>query len=179
MAVFQEPAQGLGHLVAQAQVLLHEIAPQIEIAVGQAHLLGKPFFVELERQRLGAVEDFNAVGDDFHLAGAQMRIFRAGRPRAYAALDAQDEFGTHRFGYGERFFFRGVEHGLHHALAVAQVDENHAAVVAPAVGPAAQGDAFPDEGFVEFAAKMTAHDYLFLVYEKRNALRRPGARADR
>jgi hypothetical protein len=106
---------------------------------------------------------FDAVGNDFHLAGTQMRIFRAGRPRPHTALDAQDEFGAHRFGYGERFFFRGIEHGLHHALAVAQVDENHAAVVAPAVGPAAQGDAFPDEGFVEFAAKMTAHIYLVVM----------------
>jgi hypothetical protein len=41
--------------VAQAQAALHVVAAQVEVAVLEAHLFAD-VFVELERQRLGAVE---------------------------------------------------------------------------------------------------------------------------
>ena len=47
---------------------------------------------------------------------------------------------------------------LRQALAVAQVDEDHAAVVAAAMRPAAQGDDLVDEAGVDLAAVMGTHE---------------------
>src|SRR5690606_29526746 len=46
---------------------------------------------------------------------------------------------------------------LRESLAVAQVDEDHAAVVAGGIDPANQGDGFPDVGGAEFVAVVGAH----------------------
>jgi hypothetical protein len=47
--------------VAQAQVALHRLAPQVEHAVLEAHALGQVFLVQLERQRRGLVEDLDLL----------------------------------------------------------------------------------------------------------------------
>jgi hypothetical protein len=56
----------------------------------------------------------------------------SGRPRD-AARDGDAEFVAQRLGRGEGFARSGSHTTLHEAFAVAQVDEDHAAMVAPAV----------------------------------------------
>ena len=51
----------------------------------------------------------------------------------------------------------GMEHDLHHAVAIAQVDEGDAAVVAAVGHPAAQGHLGPGVGGTEFAAGVGSH----------------------
>jgi hypothetical protein len=55
--------------VAQAQVALHRLAPQVQHTVFQPYRLGKILFVELERRRRGDVEDLDLVRNNFNLAG--------------------------------------------------------------------------------------------------------------
>ena len=51
----------------------------------------------------------------------------------------------------------GIEHDLQQALAVAQVDENHAAMIAAAMHPAGNRDLLTDQLFVDLAAIVRTH----------------------
>ena len=53
----------------------------------------------------------------------------------------------------------GIADDLDQAFAIAQVDEDHAAVVAPAVHPAKQGDRLADIGCVQEAAVLGSHGF--------------------
>ncbi len=55
----------------------------------------------------------------------------------------EDELIAHALGHGEHRGLVGVEDDLQQALAIAQVDENDAAVIAAAVRPAGDGDDLP------------------------------------
>src|SRR6478735_8088926 len=50
----------------------------------------------------------------------------------------------------------GIEHDLHDAFAVAQVDEDHAAVIATPMHPAGDGDRLPEVAFVDATAIVSA-----------------------
>ena len=50
-----------------------------------------------------------------------------------------------------------VENRLREAFAVAQVDENHAAVVAPGIDPSTQGDGLIELGGADQAAVVGTH----------------------
>ncbi len=52
-----------------------------------------------------------------------------------------------------------IEHYLHDAAVVAQVDEDDAAVIASAVNPAGHGDRGTDEALVDLAAIVSAHGH--------------------
>ena len=71
---------------------------------------------------------------------------------AHAARDGDAEFVAQRLGRGEGLGAVGVAHDLHEAFAVAQVDEDHAAMVAPAVDPAHHGDGLVEVAAVDAAA---------------------------
>jgi len=82
----------------------------------------------------------------------QIGVDGAVRPRAHRAFHAQHELGARLVGHRKRQRrVRGRDH-LHHAAAVAQVDENHAAVVAAVQHPAGQRDALADVGAAQLAA---------------------------
>ena len=50
-----------------------------------------------------------------------------------------------------------IEDQLRQSFAIAQIDKYHAAVIPPAVRPAAKSHALADQRFVKFTAIMTAH----------------------
>ena len=73
----EEIADELDHAVAQDQVLLHALAPQIEVAILQAqHLVLAALFADIQRRRLGGVE--HAGGHCAHLdrAGGEIGVDR-------------------------------------------------------------------------------------------------------
>ena len=158
--LLQKGAQGLDRAMAQAQVALHDIAAQIEVAVTQAHRLGQFAVVVLERQRLRPVEDFERAGGHLHLAGRQVRILGAGRTMAHLAGDAQHIFVAHALGERERLALVRIEHRLQQTGTIAQVDENHPAVVTATMGPTAQGHGLADVRFIYFTAIVAAHGKL-------------------
>ena len=78
--IIQIVAHGARNAMPQQQPLAHLFAAQVEIAKAQAHLLAD-VFIELERQRLGAVQRSRAIGT----ATRPARISGAGSPSRAAA----------------------------------------------------------------------------------------------
>ena len=91
------------------------------------------------------------------LAAGDIRIGRACRTVAHPAGEAQHEFVAHRFGDFEHLGTVGIADDLRQPLAVAQVDEDHPAVVAAAMRPAAQADGLIELVGVEQSAIMSSH----------------------
>jgi hypothetical protein len=108
-------------------------------------------------RRGGGVEHLDVVAEDLDLARGQVGVLGAGGTAAHLAAHLQHELVAHRLGDLEHLGAVGVAHHLHQALAVAQVDEDHAAVVAAAVHPAANGDDLVEVGGGDFAAVVSSH----------------------
>ncbi len=115
---------------------------------------------QVEGQRLRSVEDGYAVGGELYLAGGHVLVGVGAGAQGDLAGDAQGVFALGLLGGGEDGAAGGGHH-LRDAVEVAQVDEEHAAVVALAVGPAAQRDGAAGVGGVEFAASMSAEGGSF------------------
>jgi ribosomal protein S18 acetylase RimI-like enzyme len=71
----------------------------------------------------------------------------------------QAELVAHRFGVLEDIGAVRVAHHLDQAFAVAQVDEDHAAVVAATVHPAAQADGLAEQCLGSEAAVLGSHGH--------------------
>ena len=141
-ALVQIPADGLGHLVTQTQIGLHARAPQIQIAPSQAQVLARVATVfNGERRRPGRVQQLPLVGHHFNFAGDHGAVDHAHGPGAHLALDGQHVLGTQdmRVLMSRGRDIRAEDH-LGQTVAVAQVYENQAAVVAPVLHPAHQAD---------------------------------------
>ena len=143
--------------VPQAQVALHRRAPQIEDAVLQTGFFCEVLLVQLKRRRRRGIEDLDLVREHLDFAGGQLGIHRAGGTAPHLAGDPQDVLGAHTLRQLEGFLAVRIAHHLRQSLAVAQVDEDHAAVVAPPVRPAAQRDRAIDQRCAQLTAVMTTH----------------------
>ena len=143
--------------VPQPERLLHRLAAQVEVAILEAHLFGQVLLVDHEGRRGGGIEDLELVGEHLDFPASQGGVHRALGAAADDPRHAQHELVAHAVGRREgRGAIRVADH-LHQALAIAQVDEDHAAVVAPAVRPAEEGDALAQETGVGEAAVFGAH----------------------
>ena len=131
--------------MARADVFVHALAAQVEVAVFHPQILVGKLPVEVEGQHVGLVEHFAFGGDDFDIAGRQLGVFGAGETRGDFAGDLQHILITQRVALCGQFsvFFR-AEHDLGQSFAVAQVDEDDAAVVAGRIHPATQRDGLAD-----------------------------------
>ena len=139
--------------VSQAQAPGHDLAAQIEIPIAQAHLLAHLLIV-LERQRLGAVEEFELAREQLHASGSQMGIDRPFRPRTHAPRHTHHEFTAQPLGLAEHRLSRGIEYDLQQSFAIAQVDEDHPAMIAAPMHPAGNRDLLADEQLVDLSAVM-------------------------
>jgi hypothetical protein len=73
-----EAADRRDHDRREAQVPLHLLAAQVEVAVAQARALLDVLLLELERQRLGARDDLELVDLELDLPGRQVRVDASG-----------------------------------------------------------------------------------------------------
>ena len=144
-------------LVAQHQVLLHLRPAQVQHPMSQPRDLGQVVVVELERNRHRRVEDRQRGAQDLDLARLQVGVGGALGALAHQALDPHAVFVADLLGAGEHLGTVGVAHDLHQPLAVAQVDEDHAAMVAAAVDPAKQGDGLADVAGIDPAGIVGTH----------------------
>ena len=146
--------------MAHADVALHARAAQVEVAVLEAQsLVDVVVGVYRERRHLRTIEHVQAIDADLDVAGRQPRVLGSGRPLANAAAHADDVFVAQLLGLGEAGLLR-VEDDLRDAVAIAQVDEDQAAVIAAAIDPS-----------VEF-------DRLSLVLDAKTAARKPISHVD-
>ena len=90
------------------------------------------------------------------LAGAELGVDGSLGPRSDLSADQHHKLRSQRFCRLERLIapFRGKDH-LRLAVAVAEVDEQHAAVVAVGIDPAAERDLLPDMFQTQFAARVS------------------------
>jgi len=151
------------HLVAQAQIVLHLRTAQIQHAVRQAGGLRQVVVIHLERRRNRRVQHFQRIAYHFDLAGIEVVVDGAVRTVAHHAGGAQAELVAHMFGCLEHLGLLRIADDLHQALAVAQIDENDAAVVAATMHPAAQADGLAEQSLGSEAAVVGSHGHCLTL----------------
>ena len=153
-------ADGEGQIAAELEVGRHLGAADIEVAVAQADVLGGVHVVlDLEGRGLGGVQDLELGDQHLDVAGGELLVVLALGALAHDAGDLDGPLGADILGGVERGAagVLGVERDLRHARAVAQVDEDEAAVVAAVPDPAGQRDGLADVLGAELAAGVGVH----------------------
>ena len=128
---------------------VQRLAAQIEEAVLQAQVfrvigLGE----DRHGQFAGFREHFYLGCEQLDGAGRQFVVPRSLGPFAHLAIDADDPFGTHLLGHRECRAV-GVGDDLGQPIVVAQVDEQHPAMVADAMDPPGQAHVVADIGLAQ------------------------------
>ena len=144
--------------MAQLDVGLHGVAAKIDVAIFEARLfVGERGVGGQERRELRFVEDAEFVGDEFNFSRGHVGIDGVGVAQLDRADDGDDVFVAQGFGLfvdgGVAF---GIEDNLHDAGAVAEIDEEQAAVVAALVDPSHEHGFFAGVGGAESAAHVSA-----------------------
>ena len=149
-------AQGGNQPCAHAQLALHVRAADVQITIAQARVLAHGI-VEHERQRRGGIEHFHRRGQHFDLARVQTFIDLACRPTAHFSRYAQTILIANLLGRGESRGIVRLDHDLDDAFMITQIDEDHAAVIAAGISPAAESDVLIDQGLIDETAVMGTH----------------------
>ena len=126
------------HFVTQHQIILHVRAAQIQDAMRQARGLREIVVIELERWRDRCIEHGELVAKNFNLAALDVVIRCASRASTHQAFDLQTKLVAHTFSHFERLSAIRIAHDLHSAFAIAQINKNHTAMIAPAIDPTAE-----------------------------------------
>ena len=100
------------------------------------------------------------MAENFNFAAGDIGVSRSCRPSAHLACDLQAVFIADRFSDFEHFRAVRIADNLGQTLAVAQIDKNNAAVVAPAMRPAAKSDFLADRLGIELPAVMSSHTWF-------------------
>ncbi len=172
---FQVGAHRVGEPRAELEALQGFRAAQVQVAVLEPHFLaGGGVLVQLERRRLGFVEDGQRQAQHLDVAGVHARVAHRLVAQAHPALKLQHVFAAYLIGQGKGLLGVRVEHHLHQAGAVAQVEEDHPAVVAAAVNPTAQPHCFPVVGGSQITAIMASHVFCPFLNPMKPPSGRPG-----
>ncbi len=157
--VVEELAHAQGNTMPQQHCSLHFGAAQIEIAILQPQIFVGQFQpARLKRWRLALVEQNKPGGPNLNFTGGQFGIDGPLGSRGHFPGHGDHEFAAQRSGQLLRLDAAvGVKRDLRLAVAVAQVDENNAAMVAVAINPAANRDFLANVPRVKFAARMSPH----------------------
>jgi hypothetical protein len=151
-------ARGVGNFGAQNDIGLHARAPQIHVAVAQARVLGHLNLL-LHREWRGArfVQDPDLGGDHLDLACRHLRIDGRGSPGRHPALHRDHVFRPDFLGpVVHRRVHVFMKDHLGDAVAVAQVHEDHAAVIPAAVHPPHQQNSGAFVGSAQGSAHVSA-----------------------
>ena len=111
----------------------------------------------VKRRCLRTIQDIELNREHFHLPRLHVRVDCALGAPSNHALDRQNIFAANSFGVGKYIGPVRIEHDLQQALPIAQIDEDHATVIAPPVHPATGRDLLADQRFINMSAIMAAH----------------------
>ena len=145
--------------MAQPQALAHHLAPQVDITVAQPNFLIDGL-VQLERQRIGSIQQLQLRGHDLDAARCQTGVDGSFGARAHRPAYAHDEFVPQ---FLRDFEYRAgarIEHDLHQAFAIAQIDEYHPAMIASAMNPAGNADALGNQLLINLSAVVGSHGFF-------------------
>ena len=162
VAVGEVVAHQHSHAVAHLEVAAHGVAAYVEVAVLHAEVVAAVALVlDGEGRHFGLVEDVEGSNLNLNLSGRYFGVLRAALDNLagnlyhvfapqLASLLAEGGVGLH------------VESQLRDAVAVAQVDESHAAEVARALHPSGEGDCLSHIGEAKLAASISPiHNYVY------------------
>ncbi len=155
-------------MTAQHDVLMQFFAPQIEEAVAQPYV----FRIILlaghgHRQFGGGSQNLDSGDIDFDESGRHFKIFGARGAAPDRSVDPDDPFRPKFSGLIESLRIR-VDHALSNAVMIAQIDEQHAAMIANAMAPAGKTNRLAGLRFARVAAAMGA----VAVHYRRSRARR-------
>src|SRR4029077_13524794 len=106
--------------------------------------------IDWKWQRVGAILNLQLAGDDFDVAGREVWILRARQACGDRARNLNDIFAAQRVRLLCKLsIFLRAEYQLSQSFAVAQINENHAAVIAGDVYPAGKRDLPTDIAFAK------------------------------
>ena len=164
--------------ITQTQVLLHLRTAQVEHAMREARGFREVVVVELERRRHRRVQHVSSWHSTSILPLVRPGVRRAFRTAAHDALHLHAELVAHALGDLEHVGAVRIADDLDEPFAIAQVDEDNAAVVAAAVYPAAQRDGLAQQGFGHQTAVFRSHrhDVVSFVVSLINGARANGFR---
>ena len=108
--------------------------------MGQPRRLGEVFIIELERWRDRRIEDLDLAAQDLDFAGSEIGVGRASWALAHETSDTDAKFVTQALCRGKALGIVRIKHDLGQTSAVAQIDKNHATVVAATMHPTKKGD---------------------------------------
>ena len=148
--------------------LLVEIIPaQVQEPVFEAHGFRRIFILDdLEGDLLRFAEHIHGIRHQFDLTGGKFGVDRFRGAGDNRAGEAEARFRAPAFQFLIEIHF-GVDHDLCFAVVVAEVDEDHAAVVADAVDPAGDPNLFPDLFLAECAASVRSelmHNFILCIF---------------
>ncbi len=159
-------------MAAQHDVLMQLLAAQIEEAVAQPHVFWIILLAEHGHRQFGGGSQNLDSGDiDFDEAGRHFRIFGARGASPNRAVDQHDPFRTKLFGLIESWRIR-IHHALGNAIVIAQIDEQHAAMIANAMAPAGKTNRFAGLHLAKAAAAMGTIAVHYMVTSKRKRIGR-------
>ena len=119
---------------------MQRLAAQVEEAIAQADILGVLLLARhRQRQLLGAAQHGRFAREHLDRAGRQVGIDRPLAARLDHAVDRHHAFDAQPFEQRQGRAV-GIGHDLGDPVVVAQVDEQHAAVITLAMDPARQAD---------------------------------------
>ena len=148
-------AHELGQPMPDDEDLLHRRPAQVEVAISEPELLVGLGPVHLERRRGRGVVDDQVLDADLDGTGLEPGVLLAGQAGGDRAFHADHVLVAQLAGAGlELGAGLGLEDDLGDAVAVAQVDEDQAAEVAPGVHPAVQDDGISHVVYRQFTAGM-------------------------
>ena len=141
---------------AEHDVGVEPFAPQVEIAVFEADFLGI-FGLASNRHRQfgGGRLDLDRVGDQLDIAGGKLGVDRPALTRDDLAGDGHNRLDTQPVENVQRLA-PGTGNDLGQAVMIAQIDEQHAAMIALAVDPARQARGRVDIGGAQVGASVGA-----------------------
>ena len=140
--LIQEFADGTGNGCAHHQAVLHDWTAQVQIAVFHTGVFQSVSFIRNDQgSDLGGVDHVKVFHNDFNVTGRQSGVLVLSFCHCTGYL--QDVFLTHILQPVVEAF---IEHKLHDAGAVAQVDEVHGTEVSLFGNPAHQGHFFTGVG---------------------------------
>ena len=150
-------ANGDRDVVPQLNVALHLRAAQVDVTVLQAHFfVGQHGVGGREGQRLAVVQQAQLVGDDFDLAGRDVFVDGARIAQLHVPDDGEHKLRAH----GIRLVVDlgagvGRDDHLRDAAAVAQVEEDEVAEIAPLIDPSHEHNLRAGVGGAQLATHMS------------------------
>jgi hypothetical protein len=156
------PAHGIHDRATGHDVLMQLVSAKVEETVLKPYIF-RIFLLACDRQRQlrSRTEHLDLADVDLDRPSRQFRIDRAFGAVAHLAVDPHHPFQAQFFGVLERRRIR-IGHALGDAVMVAQVDEQHATMVADDVAPAGQPNRLADMALAKRAAgvgPVTMHGY--------------------